>query len=90
MIFQLVNMMYEMRTRDENKIGHSVTLMTFEETVILYLNYKPKSDLKFSDIRRAFDNMVLDDQSMYDEHREKMKKGQLTGKSFVHMLKNMG
>lgn len=79
-----------MRTRDENKIGHSVTLMTFEEMVILYLNFKPKSDLKFSDIRRAFDNMVLYDQSRYDERREKTEKGQLTGISFVHMLKNMG
>lgn len=89
MIFQLFNMVYEMRTRDENKIGHLTMVMTFEEMVILYLSYKPKTHLKVGDIRRAFDRMVFEDQSR-GEHGEKTKKGQLTKKSFVHMLKNMG
>lgn len=75
-----------MHERDTNKIGHPETLITFEEFVILYLNYKPLFELTIGDIRKAFDRMVLYDHSVNPEGEE----GVLTRETFVHIMKNIG
>lgn len=80
-------MIYEMKTRNENEIGHSNTLLTFEEFVILYLNNKPQIELKFCDVRQAFDKMVAN-QFENDNQEENVPK--LSRESLVHMMKNMG
>lgn len=78
--------MYEMHTRNEDHLGHAATLITFGELVILYLNYKPKLKLKFDEIRRAFDDLVLND-GLLAKHKE----GKiLTRKSFIHAMRTIG
>lgn len=79
-------MMYEMHTRNEDHLGHAATLITFEELVILYLNYKPKLKLKFDEIRRAFDDLVLNDDLLAKYKEDKT----LTRKSFMYAMRNIG
>lgn len=79
-------MMYEMHTRNEDHLGHAATLITFEELMILYLNYKPKLKLKFDEIRRAFDDLVLNDDLLAKYKEEKT----LTRKSFIHAMRTIG
>lgn len=60
--------------------------ITFDELVLLYLNYRPNLRLKFGEVRRAFDSMVINDQFVqaYGD------KDILTRESFAHAMKNMG
>lgn len=75
--------------RDNNQIGHPSTLITFEETVVLFLNHKPKFGLKFGDMRRAFDTIARNDR-LSDEHGGGSERGQLSRMYFIDTLKNMG
>lgn len=77
-------MIHEMYSRREDQINHPVTLITFEEFVILYLNYKPRLKLKFGEIRQAFDEMVKSG-SEIDQERE-----MLTRETFIDMIENIG
>lgn len=79
-----------MYTRREDKIHHASTLMTFEEFVILYLNYKPQIQLKFGEIRQAFDELVLNDKFVNANAYGVLQSGVLTRESFVHTMQNMG
>jgi len=79
-------MMYEMYTRREEDLRHDATLMTFEELVVLYLNYRPQVKLKFGEIQRAFDDLVLNDDLLADYGEG----GILTRESFVHAMKTIG
>lgn len=79
-------MMYEMYTRHEEDLRHATTLMTFEELVVLYLNYRPQVNLKFGEIQRAFDDLVLNDNLLADYGDG----GILTRESFVHAMKTIG
>lgn len=83
---QLSNMMYEMYTRREEDLKHDTTLMSFEELVVLYLNYRPQVKLKIGELRRAFDDLVLNDDLVADYGEG----GILTRESFVHAMKTIG
>lgn len=74
-------MMYEMSSRKNSEINHPNTLITFDEFVVLYLNYKPQIKLTFGDIRRAFDRMVRNE---YGESEI------MTKESFVYMMMHLG
>lgn len=75
-----------MCTRCEDKIGHPNKVVTLEEFIILYLNYKPQIELKYSDVRQAFDEIVLSDK--YANANGQIET--LTRESFVHMMTNLG
>lgn len=85
-IFQLSNMLYEMNIRNEEKLGHSITVMTFEEVAILYLNYKPKSKLKFSELHQAFECLVQNDRLINSFGEQDI----LTRESFINAMNNLG
>jgi len=68
-----------------SRAGHPTT-MTFEEFVILYLNYKPQLTIKCMEIRQAFNKLVQNDQFVNAYGENKI----LTRESFVHMMKNLG
>jgi hypothetical protein len=74
-------MLYEMFTRTNDS-----TTMTFEEFVILYLNYKPQLRIKCEELHVAFKELIQNDQfvNAYGENNI------LTRESFVHMMKNKG
>jgi len=74
-------MLYEMFSRT----GHPTT-MTFEEFVILYLNYKPQLRIKCNEIRLSFNKLMQNDQYVNAYGENKI----LTRESFVHMMTNIG
>lgn len=65
--------------------GHPTT-MSFEEFVILYLNYKPRLQIKCQEVRLAFNKLIENDQFVNAYGENKI----LTRESFVHMMKNIG
>lgn len=67
------------------RIGNSA-IMTFEEFVILYLNYKPQLKIKCEELRLAFNELIQNDQFVNAYGENKI----LTRESFVHMMKNKG
>lgn len=77
-------MIYELYSRSEDEINHPKTIVTFEEFVIIYLNYKPQLELKFGEIRQAFDEMVKLGE-VTNVEREL-----LTRESFINMIQNKG
>ncbi|XP_050541916.1 cilia- and flagella-associated protein 251-like [Daktulosphaira vitifoliae] len=83
---ELTNMANELHLRDEIKLGHSNTVITFDELVILYINYKPRIAMKIQDIKISFENMVLNDPFNNTNNNEKV----ITRESFVDMLINKG
>lgn len=73
-----------MYSRSEDEINHPKTIMTFEEFVIAYLNYKPQLELKFGEVRQAFDEMMkLGDISHIEREV-------LTRETFINMMQNKG
>lgn len=80
-------MMYEIYMRRSKKyenVNIRKMKISFDEFVILYLNYKPQIKLKYDDIRRAFDEMTKVMLNDYEEDKV------LTRESFVYMLRNLG
>lgn len=67
------------------RIGNS-SVMTFEEFVILYLNYKPQLKIKCKELHVAFNELIQNDQFVNAYGENKI----LTRESFVHMMKNKG
>ncbi|XP_025203362.1 cilia- and flagella-associated protein 251-like [Melanaphis sacchari] len=78
---ELSNMLYELFNRTGNP-----TTITFEEFVILYLNYRPQLRIKCEELRAAFNELIQNDQfvNAYGENNI------LTRESFVHMMKTKG
>lgn len=68
-----------------SRIGNS-SMMTFEEFVILYLNYKPQLKIKCEELHVAFNELIQNDQFVNAYGENKI----LTRESFVHMMKNKG
>lgn len=67
------------------RVGNS-SIMTFEEFVILYLNYKPQLKIKCEELHVAFNELIQNDQFVNAYGENKI----LTRESFVHMMKNKG
>ncbi|XP_050431893.1 cilia- and flagella-associated protein 251-like isoform X2 [Adelges cooleyi] len=83
---EVENMTHEMLIRDDAKLGHPSTAMTFDELVVLYVNHKSQVDLRIDDVEKSFNYTVCSDpvNSCYDGTRV------LTRESFVDMMINRG
>lgn len=74
-------MLYEINARKVNHTNQNTKKITFEDFVILYLNYKPQFKIEFNEIRDAFNRMVIN----ANRNNEIF-----TRKKFVHLMQNTG
>lgn len=74
-------MVYEINARKENHIDQNTKQITFEDFVILYLNYKPQFKIEFNEICDAFNRMAIN---------AKGKNEIFTREKFVQIMQNTG